>query len=371
MNLSHSDRIVRRFYHQYVMERDRTLLNLVFNPAPTQKHLDEALEVCDIEILGANKSLMLSYFMHDHPELVFSPYTKPRLQGLVDFYRFANIKTLSYFSKIGKALNIQNIPILIFKGAAMKKLRPALSRPMGDVDILIPPEHMAQAVKTCISLGYHDAMTGTHKAVDIHTANNESAVDIHSAILESGKNIDAFHHGLFARAREVKAFGARVMLPSHEDLLFIVLANLTKNLREKTSIHGLFYALLDIKFLLADKPNFNWDIISENIKNTDTELPVRFGAEFMNSLVPGIVPDMDVHLPLSFEMEAYCNQIIFDEDYFNKRQAICQAIRVVELKNYPWHYGKIIFKFLLLKKMRNLPAFVRWYLRTREAKHAS
>lgn len=370
MMLSPSERILRKFYDVYVGEREQALLNLVFHPAPTQSHLDAALKVCDIEVMGAYKSLMLSYFMRAHPELEFSSYVKPRLHGLVNFYRFANIATLSHFAKIGKVLNASGIPMVLFKGAAMKTLRPGLSRPMGDVDIIIPHKHMPHAVKLCRNLGYHDAMTGSPNAVDIHTADNKGAVDIHSAILEGGKNTAAFHRRLWARAKEVETFGVRVFLPAHEDLLFIVLANLAKNLREKTSLHTLFYALLDAHFLLADKPNFDWTIVQQNSKDLDSELAVRFGADFMNGLVPGIIPEMNANLPLSPEMEAYCNQIIFDEDYFNKRQAVCQAIRVVDLKNYPRHYGKLIFKFLLLKKLRKSPAFVRWYLNKHEANHA-
>jgi hypothetical protein len=368
---SPSDRVVHRFYSQYVAEQDRTLLNLVFHPKPTQGFLDETLAVCDIERLGAHKSLMLSYFMREHPELEFSPYVKPRLQGLINFYRFANIKTLSHFAKIGKALNAYDIPLLLFKGAAMKTLRPELARPMSDVDVLIPAGRMARAVKLCQDLGYRDALTGSRHSVDMHTADNEGALDIHRVILEDGKNAAAFHRGLWARAREVETFGVRVFLPSHEDLFFIVLANLAKNLRGKTSLRGLYYALLDAGFLLKDAPDFAWKIVGQNIKNTDTELPVRFAADFMNSLVPDIIPDMDAHLPLSPAMEAYCNQIIFDEDYFNKRRAFCQAIRLVDLKNYPRHYGKILMKYLLLKKLRRYPAFVRWYLKSRSPREGA
>jgi hypothetical protein len=247
----------------------------------------------------------------------------------------------------------------------MKTLRPELARPMSDVDVLIPAGRMARAVKLCQDLGYRDALTGSRHAVDMHTADNEGAADIHNAILEGGKDVAAFHRGLWARAREVETFGVRVFLPSHEDLFFIVLVNLTKNLRGKTSLRGLFYALLDAEFLLKDAPDFAWKIIGQNIKDTETELPVRFAADFMNSLVPDIIPGAGAHLPLSPAMEAYCNQIIFDEDYFNKRRAFCQAIRLVDLKNYPRHYGKILMKYLLLKKLRRYPAFVRWYLKSR------
>ncbi|MCL2028953.1 MAG: nucleotidyltransferase family protein, partial [Deltaproteobacteria bacterium] len=139
MNMSITERVVRRQYQQYVMERDRVLLDLVFNSALTQKELDEAMEVCDIDVLGAAKSLMLSYIMRDFPEFKFPDYAAPRLRGLIDYFRFANIRVLSHFSKIGKALNAAGIPVLIFKGGAMKILRPELCRPMGDVDVLVPP----------------------------------------------------------------------------------------------------------------------------------------------------------------------------------------------------------------------------------------
>ncbi|MDR2669649.1 MAG: hypothetical protein LBC14_06835, partial [Desulfovibrio sp.] len=85
------ERIVRKLLREYVSERDRTLIDCVFSPAPTQETLDACLRVCDIEAMGAHLSLMLSYLMHDHPELQFSQYAAPRLQGLIRFYRFANV----------------------------------------------------------------------------------------------------------------------------------------------------------------------------------------------------------------------------------------------------------------------------------------
>lgn len=369
MSVPASKQIVHRLYQQYVTDRDHALLDLVFDSSVTQQKLDETLQICDIEAMGAHKSLMLSYLMHEHPELIFSAYNKPRLKGLVDFYRFANLRVLAHFSKIGKALNAANIPILIFKGAAMKALRPELSRPMADVDILIPAKFLPEAVTICERLGYHDARTGNPLAVDILTADNKSAVDIHKAILGSGKSSEAFSESIFNRAHKVEAFGVQAFLPTHEDLFFIVLANLTKNLRAKSSIHGLFYALFDVKFLLSSKQNFDWAIVREHIHATGMELPTRFAADFMDHLVPGIIPNMDTNLPLTPAIEAYCNQMLFDEDHFLKKQAECQAIRVVELKNYPLHYGKMILKLLLLKKLRNFPRFVRWYLKKHESSH--
>ncbi|MDR2726961.1 MAG: glycosyltransferase, partial [Deltaproteobacteria bacterium] len=191
------ERIIAKMCRQYVSPADRALLDTVFAAEPTQAMLDECLRVCDIEEIGAHKSLMFSYLMREHPELRFSEYAAPRLRGLISYFRFANVDTLRHFSRIGKALNAAGIPMLIFKGAAMKILRPDLSRPMGDVDILIPPERMNEAVSLCRKLGYHDARDGALHAVCIRAADGKDAVDIHQAVFKredtSGPIADTFH----------------------------------------------------------------------------------------------------------------------------------------------------------------------------------
>ena len=142
----------------------------------------------------------------------------------------------------------------------------------------------------------------------------------------------------------------------------MVLANFTKNLREHTSLKGLYLALCDCHFLLRNKPDFRWEIVREDAKNSDKELEVRFAAEFMNRIVPETIPLEKLGIPISTSMEAFCNQVIFDEDIFLQRQKECQAIRVVELKNHPWREGIRIGKFLILKQIRKHPWLVKQYL---------
>jgi hypothetical protein len=357
-------RVVARFYDRYVTPADRALLNAVFAAAPAQETLDACLRVCDIEVMGAHKALMLSYLMHERPELRFPEYAAPRLRGLIRFFRFANLKTLAHFSKTGKAFNEAGIPVLLFKGAAMKVLRPELSRPMGDVDVLVPRERLGEAVRICEGLGYLRCREESRHGVDFHTE-TESAVDVHHSIFDPPGDARKLHGGLFARSAPRRAFGVDFLLPRHEDLCFLVMTNFTKNLREHTTLGGLYYALCDCRFLQRDKKDFDWSLVRKNAADSGRELEVRFAAEFMNAIVPGAVPDADRRLPAGRDMEAFCNQIIFDEEYYLKRQRECQAIRVVELKNRPWHFGKRIGKFLLMKRLRRVPAFVRWYLATR------
>lgn len=365
------EHLVKKLYKKYVNTADQALLNLIFSEHPTQSLLDESMQICDIESLGAKKSMLLSYLLHEHPELQFSDYAAPRLKGLITYFRFKNTKTLAHFSKIGKALNNADIPILLFKGGAMKVLRPELARPMGDVDILVPTDRFVEAVRIGEELGYQHTKEESNHGVDFHTA-TESAVDLHSAIFDPGKkDLQQFHVGLFARATPSSAFGIKFLLPCHEDLCFLVLTNFTKNLREHTTLGGLYYALWDCRFLQKNKHDFDWAIVRENAQKSGKELEVRFAAEFMNAIVPETVSELDKNLPATPDMEAFCNQIIFDEDYFLKRQKECQAIRVVELKNRPWHFGKRIVKILIMKKLRHNPTFVRWYLNSRNPEGGS
>ena len=241
-------RLVTKLYGTHLSARDQHLLDFRFAKAPTQAMLDDCLEQCDIEALGGAKSILLAYARREHPELIFSDYAGPRIDGLIHYFHFANTKTLAHFSRIGKALNRAGIPLLLFKGAAMRALRPELPRPMGDSDILIPAERIGEATRIGEGLGYLHSREESKHAVDFHTE-RESAVDVHHAIFDPDRDYAAFHAGLFARATPARAFGVDILMPSREDLCFLVMANLTKNLREHTNLHSIYFSLEDCAWL--------------------------------------------------------------------------------------------------------------------------
>lgn len=353
-------RLVAKLYGTHLDARDQCLLDFRFAKAPTQAMLDACLEQCDIEAMGANKSILLAYARREHPELVFSNYAGPRIDGLIRYFHFANTKTLAHFSRIGKALNKAGIPILLFKGAAMRALRSELPRPMGDADILIPAERIDEATRIGEGLGYLHTREESKHAVDFHTE-AESAVDVHHSIFDPDRDYTAFHRGLFERAKPATVFGVDVLLPSREDLCFLVMANLTKNLREHTTLHSIYFSIEDCAWLQRDRP-LDWDIVREDAVLSGHEVETSLAAAFMNAAVPRLFPQPEELFPELRGIEDFCNLVIFDEDYFLPRQRHCQSIRVVELKNDPWRHGSRILKFLLLKKLRGVPAFVRWYL---------
>lgn len=356
--------LINQFYNRDVSPHDQALLDLVFNPHPTQADVDACLAKADIEVLGADKALLLSYFFLEHPDLKPDDYTGPRLKGLIRYYHFRNTATLAHLSRIGKALNEAHIPFLLFKGGAMKVLRPDLPRPMGDTDILLPRGTLNRAVKICEDLGYQHIHGKPTHAVGMHT-DKEDAVDLHYHFFDEGRDQDALEEAVFRRAQKHGAFGVEFLLPCHEDLFFLVLNNFTKNLREHTTLGGIFYALCDCRYLLNSKPDFDFRIVRENAFLGAKEMETRFAAEFMNRVVPGLIPAVDANLPFREKVAEFCNLLVFDEKVYRPLRSVCQAMRVAELRNFPMLHGKKIIKFLIFDKLRRHPGFVSWYINNR------
>lgn len=353
--------VIERAYTRYVSDQDQALLDLVFNPDPRQGDVDACLAKADIEALGSNKSLLLSYFLHDHPQFSLGAYAEPRVRGLLRFFHFQNAKTLAHFARIGKALNKAGISFVLFKGGAMRALRPDLPRPMGDTDILLPKGVIGRAVKICEDLGYQHIHGKPTHAVGMHT-DTEEAVDLHYLLFDEGRDMDALQKGIFARATPCKSFGVNFLLPAPEDLFFLVLTNFTKNLHDQTTLGGIYYALCDCHYLLRANPAFDFALVRENSRLGDKEMEVRFAAEFMNRVAPGIIPDMDANLPFTDKVHEFCDLLVFDERHYMPLRHACQTMRVAELRNYPFLHGKKIVKFLIMDKLRRYPRFVRWYL---------
>ncbi len=329
----YGDKLINDYKHNLLTENDLKLLSLIFSKAPTQEELDNFLKTYDIEVAGGYKALMLSYFMRMYPELNFSKYESPRLKGVFNFYRFQNMKLISYFMKIGKVFNENNIPMLILKGFAMKYLRQDLSRAMGDIDILVPENKFIQAIDICKDLGYR--LDVYVHSIDIHEpSSDEGIMDIHRYIDMKNKSERPLNKFLFKRARKAKYNGIEVLVPTNEDLLFLSLVNLALNLKGKTSNASTLYVLFDCQYLI-NKPNFDWDIVLDNMKLTKSWNEIAFAVKFINNIIPNLLPKQFVENKMINNcINNYCINILYLERYFTPLQRLARRITLgMVLKN--------------------------------------
>lgn len=345
------------FIEEIVPEHDKQLLQFVFTENPTQESLNSFLKTWDIEVEGANKALLLSYFMKIHPELVFPAYVGPRLKGLLNYYRFQNLKLISQFRKICKELRKANIEILVFKGGAMKHLRPDFSRLMGDIDILIHEKDYAKAAQIVEAMGY-DCHYYKH-SIDLHPKGSEEGIlDIHKFIpMETGYEYK-INEDLFARATKTKVFGIDAYIPCNEDMAFISLVNMAKNLVLKTSVNGILYTAFDIKFLMESTKNFRWHILEDNAKKAKSENQLSFAVSFLNKMVKGIIPSEMFKYSYSEKFKNYCILLFYKRFFLAGMKQRCHQLTaeplLKDMKRLK-EYLKLRPKYLFFKCFINSP----------------
>ena len=366
-DISITDALIENFYNEILKPEDRKLLELFFSKNPTQQELDELLKDWDIEVKGSAKALMLAYFMKQHPELKFSSYVAPRLKGLINFFRFQNLKVMAHYTKIGKALNANGIKPMILKGGAMKYLRQELPRVMGDIDALVPEKDFMNSIDIVMDLvGYEYEKIDIH-SVDFHEIGCEAgALDLHKFIYMETGNEEKFLEGLFKRSREELVFGVKSLVPCHEDLMFITLVNLARNLRNNTSKAGLLYALFDCEFLMR-KPDFDWKIVIENARKTKTEVQMNFAVKFIRKISENILPEK-IKDAMLFEKETqdYSNVIMFNRFYLEDLRNSCRGMKIKDVLSHPYKLGKYITQkpvYCFLKLLRGHPKLIELIVR--------
>ena len=345
--------------NELLTSSDVSLLNLVFSKQPTQEALNKCLENFDIEVAGGHKSLMLAYFMKMHPELNFPPYVLPRLKGLLQFYRFSNMKLFAHYSKIARRLNSENIDFLIFKGGCLRHLRPDFPRVMGDIDILVIENDYTRCAQIVSEMGY-DVSFDIH-SLDIHLPNSsEGIMDIHKYIILESESEKEFLKDLFLRATKQNVFGAQTLVPSNEDMFFISLVNMARNLKNRTSQNGILFNLFDCKFLLESKPDFDVSIVSENIRKTKTQAHISFALEFLNSIVPNVFSDLKIDKSIEKVFRNYCVLFVFQRYFLLNMKQKSHTMKINDIfLNSESFFEYIKFKpvYLLFKQkfIKNSP----------------
>lgn len=361
-NITITDALIENFYNEILDNDDKNLLELAFSNTPNQNDLDKILKIWDIEKKDSHKSLLLAYVLKRHPKLKFTDYESPRLKGLLQFFRFKNIELISHFVKITRKLNENNIYPLLIKGGAIKYLIPDLPRIMGDIDILVNKKDYLKSVNLAVSLGYYHKGFGGH-SVDLYDKRtNKNTVDIHKFIEMGTKKDKKFSNFLFERAIKHKAFGVEVLIPTIEDMMFITLVNLARNLREKTSQKGLIYSLFDCKFFLENKPDFNWETVKRNAKLTNTEIQINFAMKFINKISADILP-FEFQKRTLFEKltNDYSNMVMFNRFYLEDIRKESRALKIKEIffdKNIFFKYLKIKPKYFFLKLLKTHPRLI-------------
>ncbi len=299
------------------------------------------------------KILLLSYTIKSRPNFDVPDLIYPRLKGVLEFHRFANLKLIAHFGKVVRALNQNGIIPMILKGGAMKYIRPELPRAMGDIDILVREEDYRKSLEIAKNLGYTVAEFNAYSA-DLHPkGTDEGTVDIHRFIDFDVPDYDkSLMRDFFSRATLQDVFGARAFVPTPEDFVFVALTNISRNLHYKTTLGGVLFALFDIKYLLETNPNFDWKRVFQNAQKASCEATLFFAAKLLNRISPNLLPDLFLHnKKLKKSAANYRNRLVFYRFYVYDVKWRCKKLKLKNaIKNFEvmknWLKDKPYHRFL-------------------------
>lgn len=318
---AHIDRLFERSGYRILSPDDESILSIALDSGTSQERLDSFLAGWDIEKAPIKSVMLLAYALESRPDLVLPPSVGPRLGGVLKFCRYQNINKLAHFSKVARELRANGIPVLILKGGAMKVYRPSFPRWMNDVDFLVRPSDYGRAVEIAMGMGYGEPMATEHSTDLRVPGSGEGLLDIHRCLDLSTGREEELSEDLFRRAEEKVFFSVKGYLPSPEDMVFIALTNLYKNLERNQTPESSVTTFFDLKYLVGFKPVFDWGIVLENARKTGTLFQVLLSANILSRNLGGIIPG-DLMERSGTTAARFERQLV---DFLYRRDVLCAA----------------------------------------------
>lgn len=335
----HPERVISKEAGELIDDQDKRLLELALDERLSQADLYSFVKDWDIEQAPIKSVLLMAYLMKTRPDLKFPQSITPRLNGVLSFCRFQNLKKEAHFSKIAKAFNDAGIPFVILKGGAMKVYRPDFPRWMNDIDMLVPADKYEKAVDIAISLGYDKPMITGHSVDLCLPGSDEGLIDIHKHLEMFTGSEESLNDGLFARAKLTDIFSSKGYLPCTEDMVFVSLVNLYKNLSKNQTQESSLTTFYDIKYLLECGDKFDISVIKENARKTGGEFQILYASRLIDSVVPGLLPKGFIE-SFSVPDKEFRNQLIdflFRRDVLSISRDTVRETKVGESLQRDWN----------------------------------
>ena len=217
-----------------------------------------------------------------HLDQLVSPPAEPRIAAADVTLRLRNLRMMGLLERIARRFNAAGIPLLALKGAALNLVLydRAADRPMGDLDLLIRPEHTEESFTLLDELGClrGEPLVREDFFPKFHYENEFIAGGIYPVKIDL--HVRPFRplrysrlvpeEALWERAQAV-AFGqATILVPAAEDMLIHLAAH--------SAIHGNSRRqwLGDIKrWAEARQSDIDWDRLLATVEAWRLALPVR------------------------------------------------------------------------------------------------
>jgi Uncharacterised nucleotidyltransferase len=215
--------------------------------------------------------------------------------------RARNLELAHELLNIVELLEKHNIPVIPIKGPVLAEtlFGDLALRQSGDLDFLVPKQHVSRAVALCRSLGYqmqHSLGAGQDAAYrhyyadfELHRLNPEIMAEVHWDLMPRVMAVRFDIDGVWERAREIPFEGREVLSLSPEDYLIFLCVHGSKHLWYRVGW------ICDIHEFVRTQTAIDWMRCLECARNQGCERMVLLGLTLAESLlgteIPGPVHD--------------------------------------------------------------------------------
>jgi len=241
------------------------------------------------------KTIKENHFADCVPENIFKALK-------INYIQTASVNTKAFeaFKIVLEAFNEKGIKTVLLKGMASAEfiMHDNGLRPMGDIDIIVPPESLLDAENILFSLGYtNDKPYKSHKLRTLNIHNHLNAFKKDYVKIELHWDLSSVHHiyrlptgSLWQYLDEVDFLGSTAYILKHEANIQYLSLHTISHFRKKRIRLNSF---IDIAALINQHKDINWDQIIENTLLWHIERPVysmlRILYQYFNCPIPTYV----------------------------------------------------------------------------------
>ena len=205
-------------------------------------------------------------------------------------YIAANVQNLWEQQELGKML--QGIPYIVLKGACAAIYYPEpMRRTLGDIDILIPPEHFAAAYRAMENAGYTTEDPLEDDDRHVHFTRNQVLVELHRryAILQTKEQEQLLDRWLYdARPVEGKVGKHTFPMPDEQLNGLVLLAHINQHLEEGLGLRHLVDWCVYVQHCL---PDHKWSAFQEKTEQLGLTKIAKVVAKF-GQIYLGLYPEL-------------------------------------------------------------------------------
>lgn len=240
-----------------IREQDQLLINLILSDSPTQGDLDSFLSNWDLEVEGANNGLLLALFKQRHPELVFNQYVGPRLDGLIRYFRFMEVKFMVELKRFYREMTSIGIHFMLLGDMALRLMMPDTPRSIRQIEVGVPKKYV--------------------RKVKPHASEMISVVPLDEAY--------------FAQSRTLSVGEIQIQVLEIEGMIYRLLLGLEYGVNMLDYFRSLPQTVLEINEMIRIGGAFDWSITRDLIIREKTGPRVHDAIECYSSLVQDRLED--------------------------------------------------------------------------------